>query len=53
MEVTNTLISRDYAVLLQMLLNQNNSQMFAHLSAEHPPKLVDPRIKIQVQIKIW
>lgn len=31
-------------------LNQNNSQMFAHLSAEHPPKLVDPRIKIQVQI---
>lgn len=34
-----------YPVHLQMLLNQNNSQMFAHLSAECPPKLVDPRIK--------
>lgn len=50
-EATNTLISKDYVVLLQMFLNQNNSQMFAHLSAECPPKLVDPRIKIQVQMK--
>lgn len=50
-EITNTLISKDCVGLLQMLIDQNNSQMFAYLSVECPPKLVHPRIRIQVQME--
>lgn len=32
-----------------MLIDQNNSQLFAYLCVECPPKLVDPRIRIKVQ----
>lgn len=34
-----------------MFIHQNNSQKFAYLSVECPPKLVDPRIRIQVQME--
>lgn len=43
-------MSKDFVGLLQMLIDQKHSQLFAYLCVECPPKLVDPGIRIKVQI---